>query len=118
MIRQLARFRYFVQKFGSFFTMANFITLLLILLTDMGLVLPWYWIIIIYIGLSVTGLLLVFVLEKFGLFHVEFLQLWKMNTAKLFLQQSQLNAINIELASRFTDEELLQKKKEIEGSWR
>jgi len=117
-MRQFARFRFFISKIASFFSMFNFITLLLILLTGMGISLAWYWIIIAYVGVTVLGLILVFITEKLGLWNIDFIQTWKMDRRNFFLQTNKYSAINIELMSRKTEEELEQMKNEIEEGWK
>lgn len=117
-IRQFARFRFFIVKFGAFFSMANFITLILILFANMGVILTWYWLLVVYVSMGVAGLVLVFVLERMGSWDVEFLQRWKMENKKLFLQQSELNAVNIELMRRKTNDQLAEKKKSLLDGWK
>ena len=115
--KQFARFRYFVNRVSVFFALANFISLIVIMLTGLGMQLNWYWLVIIYVGFIFFGLLGVYVLERLGVWRIDLFQTWKMVASELFKQKSEYNAVMIELMRRKTVKELMVIKEELERRW-
>ena len=105
-VRQLTRLQYGLSKFSIFFSAANFISLILLVLTNLGLAIKYWHLAVIYVSLLLGGILLALIIEKFGGWHIDKRQQFNMITRNLFKDQQVYNSLMIAKAMRLTDEEL------------
>jgi len=116
LVRQLTRYQYGVSKFSFIFQVSNFVALLLLLLTNVGLSLRIRGIALIYVLMFVGGLIFIFSIELLGGWHTDTFQLFSMKEKKIFQMKTKLNSYYIALAMKKSEEELLEQIEIIENN--
>jgi hypothetical protein len=116
--RQLGRTRYSVLAFAFLLTIVNTINTFLNMLSNMDIIIKWYWIVILYISSIMLTPIVSYILEKLGVFQIDVLQRWKMSEEKLFKEKMLYQATMISIQSKKNMEELLKTKETIENGWK
>lgn len=116
LVRQLTRYQYGVSKFSFVFQVSNFVSLLLLLLTQVGLSLKMGWVALIYVLMFVSGLIIIFVIESIGGWHTDTFQLFSMKEKRIFQLKTKLNSYYIALAMKLSEEELLEQIETVQNS--
>ena len=117
-MRQLARLRFFAVSFAFFFTMFNFVNILVLMLANIGVIIEWYWLLVMYAGISLFGLFFTFLLEKSKMWSVDVIQTWKMSQRELADDRLQYQALLMAESFRLNDEEIIDAKKKLEDKWK
>jgi len=114
LIRQITRIQYGATRFNFIFAMSNFVSLLLLVLTNIGLTLKPIWLVVIYVSMFLGGLIFIISIEKLGGWQIEKRQLFNMSNAVLWKDQMEYNSLKIADAMSLSKEERDARKEQIE----
>lgn len=116
LVRQLTRFQLGVSKFSAIFQVSNFVSLILLLLTNVGVSIRLRWIALIYVGIIIIGLSIVLVIEKLGGWHTDTRQIFDMKERTLYDLKIKLQSYYIALAIKMPKEELLEQIEKLQNN--
>lgn len=113
LVRQITRYQFGTAKFSFVFQISNFVSLLLLLLTQVGLSLRIRWIVIIYVLIFIFGLAGIVILERLDAWQIEKRQLFNMSNLDLYIDQVEYSSLKIGNAIALTQKERDKKLVEI-----